>query len=58
MPHDQCPPSKRGHTWREARTRRANVDADLRVCQRCGALGRVNSQGVVLLVTAQEAKIP
>lgn len=63
MPHDHCYPSRRGHTWREPdpamlpdRPRRQL--ADLRVCQRCGVFGRINSQGVILIVTMQEAKAP
>lgn len=57
MPHDQCPPSRRGHTWRElplvppsqgGPTIRELVE--MRTCARCGAIGRVNPQGVVILV--------
>jgi hypothetical protein len=62
MPHDHCPPNLRGHTWRElplvppsegGPTIRAL--AELRKCARCGAIGRLNSQGVILVErTAQE----
>lgn len=47
-----CPPSRRGHTWREPEpallpeVARRDLAA-LRVCLRCGEFGRVNSQGVV-----------
>ena len=60
MPHDQCPPSRRGHSWREL-TRVDLVDlprgsvaiaAALRLCKRCGTLGRVDSQGIIRIVEA------
>ena len=59
MPHDHCPPSRRGHSWRELSCRVPPSDGgptvkDLvegRVCKRCGALGRVNQQGVIVVVT-------
>jgi len=45
-----CPPSKRGHTWREPEPttmptipRRALFA--LRICARCGAFGHVDTQG-------------
>jgi hypothetical protein len=52
MPHSCCPPSRRGHTWREqsADDPRATDDPALRVCKRCGKLGRVNKQGVICAV--------
>ena len=58
MPHDHCPPSKRGHSWRELRTGELpkgsiaalKIAPALRVCKRCAALGRVSSQGVVHVV--------
>lgn len=59
MPHDQCPPSRRGHSWRELTRadlpRRAAaelLDPALRLCKRCGALGRVSKQGVIHVVGA------
>jgi hypothetical protein len=59
--HLACPTSRRGHSWREpdaalipGRTRR-DLDA-LRVCRQCGALGRINSQGVVVPTTIAEVK--
>ena len=56
MPRNHCPPSRRGHTWREP-----NLDAlallgaavnrhAIRVCKRCGKLGCVNKQGVIYAV--------
>ena len=54
MPHNWCPPSRRGHTWREANA--TNLEAvreitldrrAIRVCKRCGKLGCVNGQGVI-----------
>ena len=58
MPHDQCPPSKRGHSWREltlADLPRGSIAAltiapALRICRRCSTLGRVSAQGVVHVV--------
>ena len=58
MPHDQCPPSRRGHSWRELRfdelTRRSiatpKIALTLRICKRCGARGRVSDQGVIHVV--------
>ncbi len=61
MPHDQCPGNRRGHTWREPTAAalpeipRRNLLA-LRICQRCGAIGRVNKQGVVVGTTIEQAK--
>jgi len=60
MPHDQCPPSRRGHSWREltlADLPRGSIAAlkiapALRICKRCNALGRVSSQGVIHVVEA------
>jgi hypothetical protein len=55
MPHNHCPPSRRGHSWRPLRpddlTRGSvaarEIDPALRVCKRCGARGRVSDQGLV-----------
>jgi hypothetical protein len=55
VPRDHCPPSRRGHTWREltlADLPRGSIAAlkiapALRVCERCGALGRISGQGVI-----------
>ena len=60
MPHDQCPPSRRGHSWREltfADLPRGSIAAikiapALRVCKRCGAIGRVSDQGVIHVMGA------
>ena len=61
MPHDHCPPSRRGHSWREAtledlpRTRAAYEAAPaLRICTRCGTIGRVSNQGVIHVVKIHE----
>lgn len=53
MPRNHCPPSRRGHSWRELRSDelpRESIAAlkgapALRVCVRCGKPGRVDSQG-------------
>jgi hypothetical protein len=56
MPHDQCPPSRRGHAWREPDISDLSIlgaaidDLALRVCKRCGKLGRVNKSGVIYAV--------
>ena len=56
-----CPPDLRGHTWREPQPAqlpdvpRRNL-AELRVCRRCGSIGRVSAQGIVLAVTPAEVK--
>lgn len=55
MPRDHCPPSKRGHSWRELRfdelpkgsIAALKVAVAVRVCKRCEALGRISSQGVI-----------
>lgn len=56
MPHDQCPGSRRGHTWKDhlpetsvfrGWNARLSKNLALRICARCGARGTVNSQGVV-----------
>jgi hypothetical protein len=60
MSHDQCPPSRRGHSWREltlADLPRGSIAAlkiayPLRICKRCDALGRVSNQGVIHVVEA------
>jgi len=55
MPHNQCPPSRRGHAWREL----SRIDGplmklpnalEIRICKRCQVLGRVSSQGVIHVV--------
>lgn len=54
--HLACPPSRRGHAWRELACRvlpsagglTIRNAAELRVCDRCGQVGRVNGQGVVV----------
>ena len=52
-PRTHCPPSRRGHAWRElgpddlARLGAAPDRLALRVCRGCGRIGRVNSQGVI-----------
>jgi len=57
MPHDQCPPNRRGHSWRELtftdlsrHALAARTALVFRVCKRCNALGRVSTQGVVHVV--------
>jgi hypothetical protein len=60
MPHNQCPPSRRGHTWRELRSSELprgsiavlKVAAAIRVCDRCGTPGRVDGQGVIHVIDA------
>lgn len=60
MPHNQCPPSRRGHSWREltlADLPRGSIAAfkiaySLRICKRCNKLGRVSDQGVIHIVEA------
>jgi len=65
MPHNQCPPSRRGHTWRELTvtdqlgpklapdmTADLKIGSPLRRCKQCGALGRVSNQGVIHVVEA------
>lgn len=54
MPHNWCPPSLRGHSWREPSAEDLKVlpvssinPRAVRVCKRCGKLGCVNSQGVI-----------
>lgn len=41
--HLACPPSRRGHDWSDAPS-----SLELRVCDRCGAIGRVSKQGVIV----------
>ena len=57
MPRDHCPPSRRGHSWRElplvppsegGPTIRELVQ--LRKCARCGVFGRVSKQGIIHVV--------
>ena len=56
-PRNHCPPSHRGHAWREpapddlALLGAAINRHALRVCKRCGKLGCVNKQGVIKEVT-------
>jgi hypothetical protein len=58
VPHNHCPPSRRGHAWRALTLGdlpRGSVTAlkiapALRVCKRCGARGRVSNQGVIHVV--------
>jgi hypothetical protein len=60
MPHDQCPPSRRGHSWREltvadlpsGSSDALRAAAALRICARCCTFGRVDSQGIVRIVEA------
>ena len=59
MPHDHCPPSKRGHSWRELRfdelpkgsIAEHKAAMALRICKRCEARGRVSSQGEIKAVS-------
>lgn len=52
-PRSHCPPSLRGHAWREPTIEEwtgMNTPTSryaLRLCKRCGKLGCVNKQGVV-----------
>jgi hypothetical protein len=60
MPHNQCPPSRRGHSWREltvvdlpsGSSDALRAAAALRICKCCNAFGRVDSQGIVRVVEA------
>lgn len=58
MLHNQCPPSRRSHTWREpgledlAILSAAIGDLARRLCNRCGKLGRVGKQAVIRSVEA------
>jgi hypothetical protein len=51
MPHNQCPPSRRGHAWKEVSSVPPSLvpahPAELRQCARCGCHGKVNKQGIV-----------
>jgi len=55
MSHHWCPPSRRGHDWREANLeqdrsvlRTTTLDPrTIRICKRCGKLGCVSNQGVI-----------
>jgi hypothetical protein len=53
MSHHWCPPSRRGHTWREANVEDVSVlsagidPRAARICKRCGRLGCVSNQGVI-----------
>ena len=54
--HFACPPSRRGHAWSELSARTPSSEggptirdlAELRVCNRCGEIGRISSQGVII----------
>lgn len=58
MPHDHCPPSRRGHSWRELRfdeLPRGSIAAlkitpAIRVCSRCGKPGRIDAQGRIVVM--------
>ena len=59
MPRNCCPPSRRGHTWDKpalsdvlGQRRHADSDPAIRICKRCGQIGRVNKQGVIYAVEA------
>jgi hypothetical protein len=53
VPHNCCPPSRRGHSWRELDADELRTeDPALRICKRCGKLGRVSKQGVIHAVEA------
>lgn len=60
MPHNHCPPSLRGHSWRELyvsdlphRSSDAlKISPALRICKRCNTFGRVSKQGVIHVVEA------
>ena len=60
-PRSKCPYSLRGHTWGEPAPAllpavpRRDLFA-LRVCLRCGELGRINKNGAILVMTSAEAK--
>ena len=49
-PRTHCPPSRRGHAWRELTAQElAGATGDryaLRICGRCGRPGLVDKQGV------------
>lgn len=54
MPHNWCPPSRRGHSWSEPSDEDLKVPSvaaldrrAIRVCKRCGKLGCVSSQGLI-----------
>lgn len=58
MPHDQCPGSRRGHTWKDhlpersvfrAWNVRLELNPALRICSRCGARGGVDNQGRIIV---------
>jgi hypothetical protein len=54
--HLACPPSRRGHAWRELPCKIPPSEngptirelIETRVCRCCGEIGRVNSQGIVV----------
>ena len=58
MPRNHCPPSRRGHTWKELP--RVSSESgltirdrlELRTCGRCGVLGRISKHGVIHVVEA------
>ena len=51
-PRTHCPPSRRGHAWRELTAQELSLIGSvddryaLRICDRCGRRGCVNKQGV------------
>lgn len=63
MPHDHCPPSRRGHSWRplcaadlpRGAPSARWIDPALRICKRCGAQGRVSDQGIVQPMPSTES---
>lgn len=57
-----CPPSRRGHRWRELTPSERRVVAPrllelcvafMRTCRNCGVLGFVNDQGLITRCDAQ-----
>jgi len=46
--HLACFPSRRGHTWRALSP--PIQDHAERVCARCGTRGRINAQGIIVVV--------
>jgi len=58
VPHDHCPPSRRGHAWRELPLVPPSEGGptirelyELRRCLRCAAIGRVDAWGRIVIVT-------
>lgn len=55
MSHAQCPPSRRGHSWRKlilaelppgSSFATLKLVSEQRICERCGTRGRVDKQGI------------